>query len=238
MRTLRSLTLAALAVSCVPAAAQASPRPFQVPASADQLLVVSSPTRHPAGDVATFRAYERAGPSSPWRLAYGRWTAEIGYAGLRNNRREGDGSTPTGVYGIGHTMYGNRPDPRGLDYHYHRLRCGDWWDEDPYSGEYNHFVHVACGTRPAFASWSEALWTERTAYPYLAVIRFNMDPVKRGRDAPGSGIFLHSWVGGPTAGCVALHRSELLAILRWLSPRAHPVIAIGTRRELRLLHLS
>lgn len=238
MRTLRTLVFAGLALLVLAAPAQASPRRFAVPASASQLLVVSSPTMNPTGEVATFRAYQRAGASAPWRRTRGPWPTEIGYAGLRNHRREGDGSTPTGVFGIGHTMYGNRRNPGGLDYRYHRLRCGDWWDEDPYSRQYNHFVHVACGTQPAFASWSEALWTETTAYPYLAVIRFNMDPVKRGPDAPGSGIFLHSWVGGPTAGCVALHRRTLLSILRWLSLRAHPVIAIGTKRELRLLHLS
>ena len=238
MPTLRVLTLVPLAWAALAAPAQAAPTRFRVPASADQLLVVSSASRQPAGHVATFRAYARTGSSSPWRRAHGPWPAEIGYTGLRNSRREGDGSTPTGVFGIGEAMYGNRPDPGGLHYLYHRLRCGDWWDEDPHSRRYNHFVHVACGARPAFASRSEALWTETTAYPYLAVIRFNMGPVERGTDAPGSGIFLHSWVGGPTAGCVALHRQDLLAILRWLTPRAHPVIAIGTTHELRVLHLS
>jgi len=47
--------------------------------------------------------------------------------------------------GIGTTMYDNEPDPGGLHYAYHRLVCGDWWDEDPYSSTYNRFVHVACG---------------------------------------------------------------------------------------------
>ena len=44
-------------------------------------------------------------------------------------------------------IYGNEPDPGGLRYRYHRLVCGDWWDEDPYSPRYNHFVHVPCGVR-------------------------------------------------------------------------------------------
>jgi L,D-peptidoglycan transpeptidase YkuD (ErfK/YbiS/YcfS/YnhG family) len=122
-----------------------------------------------------------------------------------------------------------------LHYAYHKLGCGDWWDEDPYSAQYNQFVHVACGVTPTFAAWSEALWTETVAYPYFAVIRFNMSPVIRGTDAPGSGIFLHSWMSGPTEGCVALHQGQLVKVLRWLSPSLHPVIEIGTDQQLASL---
>jgi L,D-peptidoglycan transpeptidase YkuD (ErfK/YbiS/YcfS/YnhG family) len=78
------------------------------------------------------------------------------------------------------------------------------------------------------------LWTETVAYAYLAVIRFNVDPVIGGENAPGSGIFFHSWVGGATAGCVALPESRLLAILRWLRPATHPVVEIGTDAEVKL----
>lgn len=205
---------------------------LKVPANADQLIVVSSPTANPLGYLATLRAFTRTGPSAPWRPTFGPWQAETGYGHLRSNRREGDGSTPIGVFGIGPTMYGNRPAPAGLHYGYHQLACGDWWDEDPYSPRYNEFIHVACGVTPGFASWSEPLWTETVAYPYFAVIEFNSDPVRRGPDAPGSGIFLHSWVSGPTAGCVALHTGQLLALLRWLMPAQHPAIEIGTNRQL------
>lgn len=164
----------------------------------------------------------------------GPWQAETGSGHLVAPaiRREGDHATPTGVFGLGATIYGNQPNPRGLHYAYHRLVCGDWWDEDPYSASYNHFVHEPCGVTPSFASWSEALWTETVAYPYFAVIRFNMRPVRGGAQAPGSGIFLHSWVGGATSGCVAVHEQELLQILRWLRPSARPVIEIGINAQI------
>ena len=151
------------------------------------------------------------------------WQAEIGSGELRDVRREGDHATPTGVYPFGLTMYGNEPNPGGLHEPYHRLVCGDWWDEDPYSAQYNRFVHVACGSTPPFAAWSEALWTETTAYPYFAVIDYNENPTISGPDAPGSGIFLHAWMEGPTEGCVALHIPDLLHVLRWLEPADHPV---------------
>jgi L,D-peptidoglycan transpeptidase YkuD (ErfK/YbiS/YcfS/YnhG family) len=208
---------------------------LEIPASADQLIVVSSPTDDPPppGYLATLRTYERAGRRSPWRPAFPAWQAETGSGHLRAAaaRREGDHATPIGVFGIGPTLYGNTPNPGGLHYAYHRLVCGDWWDEDPYSPRYNRFVHVRCGVTPAFASWSEALWTETLAYPYFAVMQFNMNPIVGGTNAPGSGIFLHSWVGGATEGCVALRQPQLLEVLRWLKPSARPVIEIGTDVE-------
>ena len=208
-----------------------------IPASADQLIVVSSPTDDPPapGYLATLRTYRRASSRSPWRPVFGPWQVETGSGHLlpAAARREGDHATPIGVYGIGHTMYGNDPDPGGLHYAYHRLVCGDWWDEASYSPRYNRFVHVRCGVTPGFAADSEPLWTETTAYPYFAVIRFNTDPILGGASAPGSGIFLHSWVGGATQGCVALPESELLKVLRWLRPSAHPVIEIGSDAQVQ-----
>ena len=213
-------------------AASGAPR-LRIPATARQLIVVSTATDDPPppGYLATLRTYERPAGASAWRPVFGAWRAETGSGHLRAVRREGDNATPIGVFGIGLTMYGNAPNPGGLHYAYHRLGCGDWWDEDPYSPRYNRFVHVPCGMTPGFASWSEPLWTETVAYPFLAVIDFNTDPIVSGGPAPGSGIFLHSWVGGATQGCVALAEARLLQVLRWLRPSAHPVIEIGTNAQ-------
>ena len=222
------------AASFAPAAAGAAR--MRIPRSARQLVVVSSATGDPPGDqsIATLRAYARAGRSAPWRPVFGPWATETGsghlVAGAR--RREGDHATPIGVFAFGHTIYGVEPDPGGLHYPYHRLVCGDWWDEDPYSPLYNRFVHVPCGVTPGFLPGSEALWTEKLAYPYFVLLNFNIGPIHRGPGATGSAIFLHSWVYSATAGCVALPVQRLLAVLRWLRPSQHPVIEIGTDAQL------
>ena len=153
-------------------------------ASARQLITVEA--RRYRTTSAALRLWER-GADGCWRPAAGPWTARVGWNGLRDNRREGDGTTPTGVYSIGRTMYGNAANP-GVRYHYRRLVCGDWWNEDPRSPTYNTFQHVRCGTRPSFRTTTPGLWQERTAYRHFAVIEFNMRPVVPGR---GSGIFLH-----------------------------------------------
>ena len=144
-------------------------------------------------------------------------------------RHEGDGTTPVGSFGIAPTMYGNAPDP-GVRFRYHRLVCGDWWNEDPTSATYNSFQHVPCGRRPAFWNGSEGMWQQTRAYAHVAVVEFNMRPAVPGR---GSGIFLHVRTDRATNGCVSLARADLTRVLRWLRPAAKPRIVIGTRAEVR-----
>ncbi|MGD1012015.1 MAG: L,D-transpeptidase family protein [Acidimicrobiales bacterium] len=228
------LAMAALALATGPAAAGRGSTPksrFAIPASARQLIVVSSRTYDPPNYLATFRTYQRVKASAPWKRVFSTWQAEIGSGDLRDARREGDHATPTGVYALSRRAYGDRANPGGLNDWYHRLVCGDWWDEDPYSNRYNRFVHVRCGSTPNFAAWSEPLWTETTAYPYLVVIEYNDNPTIGGVNAPGSGIFLHAWMNGATQGCIALPIPRLLRVMRWLNPVEHPYIEIGTNAE-------
>ena len=169
---------------------------------------------------ATLRTWRSAGGC--WRPAAGPFVARVGHNGLSGERREGDGTTPTGTFRIGRTMYGSAPNP-GVRFRYRRVVCGDWWDEDPASPTYNTFQHVRCGQRPPFRVKSLGMWQQPRAYPYLAVVEFNMRPIVPGR---GSGIFLHAQTGGPTQGCISLRRPALLRVLRWLDPAATPRISI------------
>jgi L,D-peptidoglycan transpeptidase YkuD (ErfK/YbiS/YcfS/YnhG family) len=196
-----------------------------VPAAARQLVTVEAKVARTT--YASLRTWRRVGGC--WVAVGKARTARLGKNGLSSNRREGDGTTPTGTYRIGPTMYGNEPNP-GVRFRYRRLRCGDWWDEDPRSPTYNSFQHVRCGTKPPFGGGSEGMWQQPRPYPYLAVVEYNMRPTVPGK---GSGIFLHAQTGGPTIGCISLRKAELRAVLRWLRPAAKPMIAIGTGRQLR-----
>ena len=150
------------------------------------------------------------------RRVLGPWRARVGRNGLSAHHREGDGTTPTGTFGIGPVVYGIDPDP-GVHLRFHRLACGDWWDEDPRSRTYNTFRHVACGTTPSFGGGSEPLWRIFPAYGAFAVIEYNAHPVVPGR---GSAIFLHVATGRATNGCVSLPRVELRSLLVQLRPGA------------------
>ena len=195
------------------------------PATAQQLVTVEAKVaRTTYAELRTWRRVDGC-----WVAAAGPYTARLGKNGLSANRREGDGTTPTGTFRIGRTMYGNEANP-GVRFRYRRLRCGDWWNEDPSSPTYNSFQHVACGTKPPFGGGSEGMWQQPRPYPYLAVVEYNMRPVVPGK---GSGIFLHAQTGGPTIGCISLRKDQLRAVLRWLRPGDAPVIAIGTQAQLR-----
>ena len=84
--------------------------------------------------------------------------------------------------------------------------------------------------RPPFGGGSEALWRATTAYRHFAVVEYNAHPAVPGR---GSAIFVHDDIGAPTNGCVSLPQSQLVRLLRWLRPAAHPAIVIGTAAEIR-----
>jgi L,D-peptidoglycan transpeptidase YkuD (ErfK/YbiS/YcfS/YnhG family) len=187
------------------------------PSNAQQLVTVQA---HPGATVASLELWRRSGAC--FRRVAGPWTARLGSSGLSSHKREGDGTTPTGTYRFGATVYGIAPNP-GVKYTYHRLVCGDWWDEDSTSPTYNTFRHVACGTQPPFGGGSEALWRISPQYLYFAVIEYNAHPVVPGR---GSAIFLHVSTAHGTAGCVSLPEAQLVQLLRWLRPAAKPMIAI------------
>ena len=150
------------------------------------------------------------------RRVLGPWRARVGYHGLSAHHREGDGTTPTGTFALGPTIYGLDANP-GVRLAYRRLRCGDWWDEDPRSATYNTFRHVTCGSSPPFGGGSEALWRATVAYREFAVVQYNVAPAVPGR---GSAIFLHDDTGHATNGCVSLPRPQLLQLLRRLRPGA------------------
>ena len=222
-----SALVAAASLAAAPSAAVDCTR-FPSAGAARQLITVEAATYRTTH--ASLRIWRRATDGGAcWVRAGGPWAARVGRNGLSADRREGDGTTPTGVYGIGAVMYGTAPDP-GVRFRYRRLRCGDFWNEDAASPTYNSFQHVACGAEPPFRHKGEAMWQQPLAYPHLAVVEYNMHPVVRGK---GSGIFLHAQTGGATNGCISLERATLVRVLRWLRPDAQPRIALGTPAEIR-----
>ncbi len=189
--------------------------------SSGQLVTVTAPTvRSPH---TTLDFFVRQGGC--FRLVDGPYPSFVGRNGVSAHHHEGDDTTPLGLFGFQSTMYGVDPDP-GVAYRYHRLVCGDWWDEQSSSALYNHFVHVACGTAPDFGGGSEALWQGAPSYDYFAVIAYNRHPIVPGK---GSAIFLHVSTGRPTTGCVSIPVEDLLRVLRALRPNLHPLIDIAVR---------
>jgi len=190
---------------------------------AKQVIVVTSRTA--ASSVAILRAFDDV--HGVWTQAFGPIRARVGRDGWRaaRRRREGDGTTPEGIYTVGATIYGTSPNP-GVAYRFHHLVAGDYWDENPADGHrYNTFRQSAntdCAANP-FGGATECLWRTPIPYAYFAVIDFNTPAT----GPYGSGMFLHVGTRTATAGCVSVARTTLVRILDWLRPADHTRIVLA-----------
>jgi L,D-peptidoglycan transpeptidase YkuD (ErfK/YbiS/YcfS/YnhG family) len=204
-----------------PPPANTASRLHTIPSGTRQLIVVTS--NGYGTSVATIETFNRV--NGLWQPAFGAMGGRIGSKGFSGNHVEGDLTTPTGVYGIGGTMYGIDANP-GVRYRYHQLVPDDYWDENPGSPTYNTFVH---GANPG--AGSEALWQVAPQYNYFAVINYNT-PAVPANPPRGSAIFLHVINIAGTAGCVALAQSDLVRVLDWLDPAASPRIVMTPTQDL------
>lgn len=136
----------------------------------------------------------------------------LGRSGIRSEKHEGDGATPTGTFPFRRVFYrpdrGARPET-GLPVE--ALSPSHGWCDAPDDPAYNQPVRLPYG------SSAECLWRDDHLYDLIVVIGHNDDPVVPGS---GSAIFLHVAGPGlaPTEGCVALEKSDLVALLAALGP--------------------
>jgi L,D-peptidoglycan transpeptidase YkuD (ErfK/YbiS/YcfS/YnhG family) len=192
--------------------------------NATQVIVVASTSMR--STTATARTYEKSADGG-WTIVRRAMPARLGYNGLSvpTRRREGDGTTPMGNYGFVYG-FGSRPDP-GLDDGFgtwRRVKNGSCWAGT--KKNYNRWVN----RKPCNPADENLFTNARLAYRYGVVMDFNYErPVYK----RGSGIFLHVSKSGATAGCVSLRESDLLPVLRWMTPGAR--IVVGTKSYLESL---
>ena len=175
-------------------------------------------------------ALERPGPDAPWTCVFGPWDVHVGKKGFSpfNRKKEGDLTTPTGLFPVGTAFgYEASADTR-LDYR--QAGPDDCWVDDPRSTDYNKWVNPA---PPAGVS-HEKMRRKDNLYRLGFVIRYNENPIVPGK---GSAIFAHlrrtDRVG--TAGCVAMLPPEFEKLLHWLDKTRNPVILTGMRKEVDTL---
>jgi L,D-peptidoglycan transpeptidase YkuD (ErfK/YbiS/YcfS/YnhG family) len=147
-----------------------------------------------------------------------RWRCALGRAGISRDKHEGDGATPAGSFVLRRVFY--RPDREAKPQSFlpcQALTPEDGWCDDPADPAYNQPVRLA------YRASAEALWRSDHVYDLIVVLGYNDAPVVKGR---GSAIFLHLAQPdyAPTAGCVALARDDLLALLRAADAGAHVMV--------------
>ncbi len=170
----------------------------------EQLIIVEAETED--SSIVTVSMHERR---------EGIWTEILrteGYAGYGGiaKEKEGDGRTPTGVYGLS-TAFGTEPDP-GAVLPYTQVDESYWWVGDYESRYFNRLCRDDAPDR----DWkldpeeSEHL-TEYSGYEYCLFIEYNTEGIA----GKGSCIFMHC-IGDnpPTLGCVAVPEEDMVFVLR------------------------
>ena len=132
-------------------------------------------------------------------------------AGPAAAKREGDGMTPLGRWPIRTVLFrpGRAMPPPGLRLPWRWVRDDDGWSDGAGDPQYNRPV------RHPHSFSAERLIRDDGAYDLIVVLGHNDAPPV---DGLGSAIFLHCSEGRPTAGCVAVEKADLLALLAQLAP--------------------
>jgi L,D-peptidoglycan transpeptidase YkuD (ErfK/YbiS/YcfS/YnhG family) len=131
----------------------------------------------------------------------------LGRGGVRNDKQEGDGATPTGLLPLRRVLYrADRLASPECAVPAEPIAPADGWCDDPSHADYNRMVRL-----PHEGSCEE-LWRQDAVYDLVGVLGWNDTPVQRGR---GSAIFLHVARPdyAPTEGCVALALADLRRLL-------------------------
>ncbi|HEY0406729.1 MAG TPA: hypothetical protein VGC89_13440 [Pyrinomonadaceae bacterium] len=206
-----------------------------------QLIVVTTPGWDSVQG--TLRRFERAGARDEWRQAGDSFAVVVGRSGLGWGegvvaipegrpvkkgtedgpvKKEGDGRAPAGVFALGRAFGFDGSDEAGwVRLPYKPLTPTTECVDDTASSHYNLIVERG---KVGAVDWNSSERMRAVeGYRWGLVVLHNSAPPIAGR---GSCIFLHIWAGPEhgTAGCTAMERTQLEALLRWLDPRKRPLL--------------
>lgn len=142
----------------------------------------------------------------------------LGRSGIRALKREGDGGTPLGRLPIRKLLYrADRVTRPRTALPVRVIKDHDGWCEDPADRNYNRLVKLSP------RSSVDRLRRTDHLYDLVLVLGYNDRPRVRGK---GSAIFVHLARPGyaPTAGCIALSRRDLSALLAQIRPGSSIVV--------------
>lgn len=214
------------------AESRSEPEPSPISRSTRQLLLVRAD--HWWSSSGVLAQYERR-PDGEWLAVGSETPVDLGRNGLAWGRglhaspakgpfkTEGDRRSPAGVFALSRA-FGTAPelpaDSRGFPY----LQSTDtsYCVEDVRSNFYNQIIDARDVKRAGWERWSE-LRRRDGLFDWGVVVKQNAPEIRK---AAGSCVFLHVWRGPgmPTSGCTAMPRERIQELLRWLDPKAQPVL--------------
>ena len=136
----------------------------------------------------------------------------IGKNNIKSKKKEGDKSTPRGIFSIGKLYYrGDRIKLPITRIATKVITKNMGWCDDPKDKAYNKEIKIPSKSK------HEIIFKKDSSYDYFIVINYNTRKIKPYK---GSAIFLHLTKSyKPTAGCVAVNKKDFLIILRLIDKK-------------------
>ncbi|MGI6004662.1 MAG: L,D-transpeptidase family protein [Christensenellales bacterium] len=156
-----------------------------------------------------------------WRRTGGPYPCAVGKNGVSEDKIEGDGKTPAGVFALSHAM-GFLTKPFVHHMAMVPIRFFDVWVDDEQSELYNTATTLPNALIKGARSFEMLM---RPVYRQMLVVDYNRHPVEKGR---GSAIFIHRLKKNRpyTAGCIALDERDLLSLYDLLDGSKGPVLFV------------
>ena len=133
----------------------------------------------------------------------------VGKKGLNKSKKEGDGTTPIGTFGLGNIYYrSDRVSKPVTNFNCVKIKKNMGWCDDPKSKFYNKLINIKLNVN------KEKMYRKDYKYDYFLVINYNRKKIVRNK---GSAIFLHltkNFKG--TAGCIGVSQKDFLIIVKLL----------------------
>ena len=135
----------------------------------------------------------------------------IGKNGLNSNKKEGDHSTPKGLFSLKKLYF--RKDKVGIPrckFKKKIIKKNMAWCDDPKNKKYNEEIHVYKKNN------RENLYRTDNIYDYIISISHNHQKIPN----KGSAIFIHITNNyKPTAGCIALKKKDFEILLKLIDKK-------------------
>ena len=131
----------------------------------------------------------------------------IGKKGFNNSKKEGDYTTPKGIFKIGGIYYrADRVKKPTSNLDTIIIKKNMAWCDDPKSKFYNKLIKIKKNLNISY----EKLFRLDNKYDLLIIIKYNFKKIIKNK---GSAIFLHLTKNySPTQGCIALKKKDFLIL--------------------------
>jgi L,D-peptidoglycan transpeptidase YkuD (ErfK/YbiS/YcfS/YnhG family) len=136
----------------------------------------------------------------------------LGKNGIKLNKKEGDKSTPAGIFTIGKLYYRADRVKKPLTKIYTKIiKKNMGWCDDPKSKYYNKEIKLDQKIK------CEKLYRKDNSYDYFIVVNYNTSKIKPYK---GSAIFIHlTKKYKSTLGCIALKQKDFLILSKLINKK-------------------